>query len=181
MTAKRSATGRPEKGEYADYAVADIAAVPGHDAVAALARLAEETPALFESLRSAADRGLTYAPGKWTIKQILGHLIDDERIYATRVLALARGEQGELLGFDENAYAAHGDFDQRSLDTLLEEYRTVRASTLALLIHLPVEAWSRRGRVNGYVATARGLAFHIAGHELHHLGVVRELYTSLGA
>jgi hypothetical protein len=172
-------TGRPGPGEYADYASADIAAVPDDDAIEALARLAEQTTAFFRALAGLADRGLTYAPGKWTLKEVLGHLIDDERIFVYRLLCVARGEDGELPGFDENRYAAHGEFERRSLEGLVAEYEAVRAATLALLRGLPPAALARRGRVNGYACSVRGLAFHIAGHELHHHRVMRERYLRL--
>lgn len=174
-------TGRPLPGEYADYASPDIAAVPGDDAIEALARLNEETPALFRELADVADRGLTYAPGKWTLKELLGHLVDDERIFAYRLLCVARGEDAELPGFDENSYVTHADFERCRLEDLLEEYAAVRTATLALLRGLPPPAWIRRGRVNGYGCSPRGLAFHIAGHELHHDRVIRERYVGLPA
>jgi uncharacterized damage-inducible protein DinB len=169
-------TGRPLPGEFADYATADIAAVPGDDAIEALARLTDATTTLFRTHAGAAARGLTYADGKWTLKSVLGHLIDDERIFAYRILCLARGETLELPGFDENQYAAHAAFEDRALENLLAEYESVRAATLSLLRNLPAGAWSRRGRVNGYECSVRGLAFHIAGHELHHHRIVRERY-----
>ena len=175
----RTRTGRPGPGEYADYASADIAAVPGDDAIEALVWLQEQTPAFFRALADPADRGLTYAPGKWTLKEVLGHLIDDERIFAYRLLCVARGEDAELPGFDENRYTAHGYFERRPLEELLAEYGTVRAATLLLLRGLPPVAWARRGRVNGYQCSVRGLAFHIAGHELHHDRVLRECYRPL--
>jgi hypothetical protein len=175
----RRCTGRPLPGEYADYAAADVAAVPGDDAIDALAMLAEQTPALFGSLANAAEQGLTYADGKWTLKGIVGHLIDDERIFAYRVLCVARGEERELAGFDENQYAAAAASDGRSLDDLLAEYSASRGATLALLRGLPEAAWMRRGRVNGYGCSVRGLAFHIAAHELHHHRIVRDRYLPL--
>jgi hypothetical protein len=172
-------TGRPEPGEYADYAAGDIAAVPGDDAIDALVALSEQTPAFFRGLTGPAERGLTYAPGKWTLKEVLGHLVDDERIFAYRLLCVARGEDAELPGFDENRYAAHGEFERSSLERLLAEYAMVRAATLLLLQGLPAAAWARRGRVNGYACSVRGLAFHIAGHELHHERILRERYLPL--
>jgi len=173
---KRPRSGRPEPGEYADYAAADIAAVPGDDAVEALARLEHETRTAFRSLVDTAESGFAYAPGKWTVKQVLGHLVDDERIFAYRLLCVARGEDAELPGFDENRYVAHSEFEGRRLEDILAEYGVVRAATLGLLRGLPPSAWLRRGRVNGYECSVRGLAFHIAGHELHHLRVLRERY-----
>ena len=175
----RPRSGRPLPGEYADYASADIAVVSGDDAIEALTQLAEQTPEFFRALAEAADRGLTYGPGKWTLKEILGHLVDDERIFAYRLLCVARGENGELPGFDENRYAAHARFERRLLEDLLSEYAATRAATVALLRGLPPAAWTRHGRVSGYGCSVRGLAFHIAGHELHHLRIVRERYIPL--
>ena len=177
--APRPRTGRPLPGEYAAYAADDIAAVPGDDAIDALIDLAQRTPAFFRSLATPAERGLTYAPGKWTIKSILGHLTDDERIFAYRLLCVARGEERELDGFDENLYAVSAQFDRRTLEDLLLEFAATRAATLSLLRGLPAEAWFRRGRVNGYGCSVRGLAFHIAAHELHHHRVIRERYLPL--
>ena len=139
-TPARAPTGRPSPDEYAPYAGADIAAVRGEDAVDALIDLANLSPALFQSLASLAERGSSYAPGKWTVKQLLGHLIDDERIFGYRLLCVARGEEAELPGFDENRYAALAEFETRSLESLVEEYRAVRMSTLSLLTHLPSAA-----------------------------------------
>jgi uncharacterized damage-inducible protein DinB len=179
VSSPTTSTGRPSPGEFAAYAAADIAAVPGDDAIIALQSLAEDTVTLFQSLAGPASRSLTYAPGKWTLKEVLGHLIDDERIFAYRLLCVARGEPSELPGFDENRYVASGEFELRSLESLLAEYRAVRTATMALLRALPATAWARRGRVNGYAASVRGLAFHIAGHELHHHRTVRERYLPL--
>jgi uncharacterized damage-inducible protein DinB len=171
-------SGRPQSGEYAAYAQADIDHVPGDDAVAALRDSERETLAIFEPLRDAAIAGRTYAPGKWTLKEILGHLIDDERIFAYRALSVARMDPRPLPGFDENAYMAATRFESRTLESLLREYRIVRASTIALFESLTEEEWLRRGNVNGHDASVRGLAFHIAGHELHHLRTIRDRYGS---
>jgi DinB family protein len=169
-------TGRPLAGEYAPYARDDIEAVAGNDAVIALATLAGETRGVLGSLSEDQVSGLRYAPGKWTLKEVLGHIIDDERIFAYRVLCLARGESAPLAGFDEKVYATRADAERRLWTDLLEEYQVVRAATIVLLRSLPEAAWGRAGVVNGYRATPRGLAFHIAAHELHHLRIVRECY-----
>ena len=134
-------TGRPKPGEYAAYASDDIAAVPGDDAIDALTELSQQTPRLFRALAAPAEHGLTYAEGKWTLKGILGHLIDDERIFSYRLLCVARGDQRELSGFDENLYAAHAGFERRPLDDLLAEYVATRLATLALL-RPPVRFWA---------------------------------------
>jgi hypothetical protein len=174
----RGASGRPLPGEYAEYAGPDIERVPGDDAVEALSIVAAETLALLTPIGEGAAGGLTYAPGKWTLKEVVGHLADDERIFTYRILCIARGDPHELPGFDENLYAAGAGFEQRALAGLLTEYRAVRQATLELLAGLPAEAWLRRGMVNGYAASVRGLAFHIAGHELHHVRILREKYLS---
>ena len=173
-------SGRPEPGEYADYAQSDIDAVEGDDAVEVLIRQGKQTVALFQDLGE-ANGGVTYAPGKWTVKQVLGHLADDERIFAYRALCVARGDSRPLPGFDENDYAAAARFENHSLADLLADFEAVRHASVTLFRGLDEEAWLRSGIVNGYSASPRGLAFHIAGHELHHLRIVRERYLPLAA
>ena len=172
----RAPTGRPMAGEYAAYAEADIARVAGDDAITALVAQRDDVLRLFASLTDAAVAGRRYAPGKWTVREVLGHLIDDERIFAYRLFCIARGDARPLRGFDEVQYAAHSGAEERALAELLAEYRLVRDSTVALLDGLPREAWARRGEVNEYEASVRGLAFHIAGHELRHLDALRTKY-----
>ena len=169
-------TGRPSAGEYASYAQEDIDHVVGDDATAALAAQRDEVLALLSPLSETQVEGLTYAPGKWTLKEVVGHLADDERIFAYRILCVARGDERPLAGFDEKQYVAGADFESRPLADLLVEYQTVRAATLALLRGLSSEAWLRRGVVNGYEASVRGLAFHVAGHELRHLRALADGY-----
>lgn len=172
-------SGRPGAGEYAGYAAEDIALVAGDDAVAALVAQGEEVVALLGGLDDAGIGGVRYAPGKWTIKEVIGHLIDDERIFAYRALCVARGDRRPLPGFDEDAYVAATGFEARSLSSLSDEYRIVRASSTSFFQSLTNEEWIRRGIVNGYEASVRGLAFHVAGHELHHLRTIREKYLPL--
>jgi uncharacterized damage-inducible protein DinB len=172
----RVRTGRPAAGEYAAYAEPDITRVSGDDAIAALETQRDDVLRLFATVTDHAVAGRRYAPGKWTVKEVLGHLVDDERIFAYRLLCIARGDERALRGFDEVLYAAHSGAEARALAELLAEYRLVRDSTIALLAGLPREAWARRGEVNEYGASVRGLAFHIAGHELRHLEALRTKY-----
>lgn len=172
-------SGRPEDGEFAAYAKPDIDRVAGDDAVAALTAQRRQTVLLIEPLDEGSVRGLTYAPGKWTLKEVLGHLADDERIFAYRALCIARGDARPLPSFDERTYVASSRFEARPLASLLAEYRAVRQATLSLLEGVPAEAWRRRGVVGDYSASVRGLAFHIAGHELRHLRALREKYLRL--
>ena len=172
----RPPSGRPADGEFAAYARPDIDRVVGHDAVDVLSRQAEEVQALLARLDDESVRGRTYAPGKWTFKEVVGHLIDDERIFAYRALCVARGDMRPLPGFDEREYVRGAHFEEQTLTELRREYQAVRQATLALFRVLRPEEWLRQGTVNGYTATARGLAFHIAGHELRHLQALREKY-----
>jgi uncharacterized damage-inducible protein DinB len=119
-----------------------------------------------------------YAKGKWSIKEVLVHIVDDERIFAYRALRFARGEQMNLIGFDQDAYALLSCADERSLDNIFEEYEAVRRSTIALFNGLPEESLTRMGKGTGTFnnATVRALAYHIAGHEQHHINLIKELY-----
>lgn len=179
MTGHRVPSGRPAEGEYAPYAKADIDYVVGDDAVAALEAQLVQTLGLLTPIEEGVASGLTYAPGKWTLKQVVGHMMDDERIFAYRALCIARGDPAPLPGFDENDYMRFGGFEERALADLLEEYRTVRAATVSLFGAFDAPAWMRRGIVNGYGASVRGLAFHMAGHELHHLRILRVKYLGV--
>jgi len=169
------ASGRPAPGEFAEYAAPDIALVAGDDAVAALERQRGETFALFRRFGEGGGE-VTYAPGKWTVKEVLGHLTDDERIFTYRALCVARGDTTPLPGFDEKTYVAAAMFGRRTLEDLLAEYDVVRSGSIALFRGLDGSAWQRLGTVNGYQASPRGLAFHIAGHELHHHHILVDRY-----
>jgi hypothetical protein len=171
-------SGRPLPDEYAAYAQADLDLVAGDDAVAALVAQRDLVLQLIASVDEHAANGLTYAPGKWTFKEVIGHLADDERIFAYRALCIARGDTTPLPGFDENEYMAAARFEARTLADVANEYRSVRDASITLFASLDERAWLRRGIVNEYEASVRGLAFHIAGHELHHLRVLRERYVT---
>ncbi len=173
-------SGRPQPGEHADYAQPDINLVMGDDACEILLRQREATVALF---RKFGDTGgdIAYGPDKWTVREVLGHLADDERIFAYRALCIARGDDRALPGFDERQYVAGAGFRALAMDDLLADYLAVRGASIALFRNLPRGAWMRRGEVNGYVATPRGLAFHIAGHELHHHRVIAERYLPIAS
>lgn len=167
---------RPQPGEYGEHAERDISRVPGDDAIGALLQQQSEFEALLETLAEPRIAGLRYAPGKWTVKEVIGHMLDDERIFAYRILCIARGDTKPLESFDEKVYVAGANFEERSLASFIEEYRLIRASTVALLRSLSEEAWLRRATVTDYTASVRGLAWHIAGHELHHIAILKERY-----
>jgi hypothetical protein len=177
----RAVSGRPLAGEYAPYAQPDIDLVVGEDAVEILASQERRTLAFLEPLKEEKVAGLTYAPGKWTFKQVVGHLLDDERIFAYRALCIARSDGRPLPGFDEKAYMDAADFEARALVSLLDEYGSVRRASLALFAGLGPEAWRRRGIVDDYEASVRGLAFHIAAHEQRHIRSLQTRYLAAPA
>ena len=173
-----SVSGRPLPGEYAAYAEAEVSRVAGDDAAGALERQLPDTLALLSGVDERRATRFRYAPRKWTIKQIVGHLSDDERIFVYRMLCVARSDRRVLRGFDEKAYMRKACFNERPLADLVAELTATRDATVAFLRGLPADAWTRGGVVNGYPATVRGLAFHVAGHELHHREILRERYLA---
>ena len=118
----------------------------------------------------------SYAEGKWAIKEIVMHLIDMERIYSYRMLRFARNDQTILPGFDAEKYVLSSGANERDISDLLNEFEAVRYSTIALLNGFTDEALLRTGVMNGHAVSVRALAYHIAGHELHHVGVIKERY-----
>lgn len=175
----RAISGRPEPGEFAHYAQSDIDAVSGDDIVETLGRQMKETLAVFRKLDEASASQIRYAPDKWNLKQVVGHLADDERIFAYRALCIARRDARPLPGFEERDYVNAAGFEALPMEQLLADLKTVREASVSLFRGVSAEAWLRKGMVNGYAATVRGLAFHIAGHELHHMRIVRGRYLPL--
>ena len=175
MTATARVVGRPEPDEMPPHFVGYLKRVPELDPATACATQIEETLALLDRI-SETDAMYRYAHGKWSIKEVVGHLTDVERIMAYRALCIARGDTTPLPGFDENAYVPVAKFDTRSLADLVGELRTVRAGTLALLRTFDADAWRRRGTANGTPVSVRAIAFMIPGHERHHVEVLRTRY-----
>ena len=140
-----------------------------------LADQLREVEQMFETVTD-QDALFRYSEGKWSIKEVLGHLCDAERIFSYRLLRIGRGDSTPLPGFDENAYTPAGRFDDRPLPMLLTEFRALRMSTQALIEGLPPEAWERWGEASDNPVTSRALAYIIVGHVAHHLGVLRERY-----
>jgi hypothetical protein len=168
--------GRPAPDEYgAPYAGYVSRLPPDADILAVLADQRDTTRARFVSLSEEQGRH-RYAPGKWSVKEVMLHLSDVERIMAYRALRVARGDTTPLPGFDENAYTPLSGADAHSVTSLADELRTVRQATLSLFEHLPEESWTRRGTASGMPVSVRALAWIIAGHEQHHLAVLGERY-----
>lgn len=175
MEARRAATTRPEPGEYAPFYETYISKVKGSDILGILEAQRLQMAQLFAA-HSERDGNFRYAPGKWTVKEVLGHVSDAERIFAYRALRIARGDQTPLAGFEQEDYVRGGNFTERTLADLAEEFGLVRAASIALFRSLQKEAWQLRGVASEKEVTVRALAFIVAGHELHHRLILEERY-----
>jgi DinB superfamily len=165
---------RPGSDEYAAFYGRYVALVED-DALDALRGLATSTPNLL--LRATeAQAAFRYAPEKWSVKQVVGHLCDVERVFGYRALRIARADATPLPGFDEDAWAANAGSDARDMADLVAEYRALRASTLALFASFDEAAYARRGTANGHPISVRALAHVIAGHERAHVAMLHERY-----
>lgn len=165
----------PEADEYAPFYAGYVALVRERDALGLLKR---QAPVLRATVVGMTDREALarYEPGKWSIKQVLGHLCDAERVFTYRLFRVARGDETPLAGFDENRFVQAGEYERRSVRSLLVEFETARASTVRLVETVAPEAWARRGVANGQPVSARALAFILAGHVEHHYAILRERY-----
>jgi hypothetical protein len=164
---------RPATTEYAPVYANYIALVPEDDILAALEEQSEQMFGLLRAVPE-AQGGVRHPPYTWSIREVVGHLTDSERIFACRALRFARGDATPLPGFDENAYARVAAFDRLPLADLVSELETARHSHLWLFRNLPAEAWLRTGVANGHVISVRALAYVLAGHARHHTGILRQ-------
>jgi hypothetical protein len=167
--------GRPQATEYAEFYAKYVDLVPGTDILGALEGQRLVTAQLLAA-RSEREGNFRYAPGKWSVKEVVGHLADSERIFAYRALRFARGDETPLSGFEQDDYVKSGGFSERTLADLAEEFQEVREATIALYSGLDGPAWQRRGVANKNPVTVRALAYIIAGHELHHRRILEEKY-----
>jgi uncharacterized damage-inducible protein DinB len=170
-------TARPDATEYAPFYAGYVAGVPESDVVGVLRESGRDIVAALAAIPESTG-GHRYAEGKWSVREVVGHLIDAERIFAYRALRLARADATPLPGFEENDYVRSAGSDARTIADLVDELRAVRESTVRLFASLPDDAWGRRGIVNGREISVRALAFITAGHARHHLGVLRERYLA---
>jgi hypothetical protein len=166
---------RPESGEYAPYYDRYISLVKGNDIVGILESQRRQMMLLLSG-RDEADGDFRYAPEKWTVKEVLGHVCDCERIFAYRALRIARGDRTPMEGFEQDDYIKNGPFSQRPLPEIIDDYLAIRRATLTLFRNLQEEAWTRRGIANNNEVSVRAIAYTIAGHELHHRRILEEKY-----
>lgn len=167
---------RPSAAEFAPFYANYIAGVPDGDVLDTLSWQLGDTLAYLRGL-PAPQHGHRYAEGKWSVKEVVGHMADAERIFAYRMLRIARGDETPLAGFEENAYVRAANFDARPLAALASEFESVRRATLTLVRSFDQEALLRQGTANGYPVTVRALAYIIAGHERHHVEILRTRYA----
>jgi hypothetical protein len=166
---------RPGEGEYAPFYAGYVALVPETDILSVLERQAAELRELAASVP--ADREtFRYAEGKWSIREVMGHLIDGERVFGYRAFCISRGEKAGLPSFDENEYVAGARSNAVPLRELADELVLVRASNLAFLRRLEPREWERTGTASGKPVTVRALAWVMAGHPRHHVRILRERY-----
>ncbi len=166
---------RPESGEYAPYYEKYIQLVSGDNSVLAVQKSLDETQGLLSQIDE--EKSLfRYAEGKWSIKEIVGHLIDTERIFGFRALCFARNDKNVIAGMEQDDYVRNANFDNVRFAKLAEEFRLVRGATIAMFQNFTADAWLRSGIASDNLVTVRALAFMIAGHEIHHLNILKERY-----
>jgi len=178
MPTAQFAISPPEPTEHSPYYSRYTSLVPGSDILATLREQAPETVGLLSAIKE-QQGDFRYAPDKWSIKEVVGHVLDTERIFAYRALRIARNDKTPIEGFEQDDYVRYGPFGNCRLSDLIEEFGHVRAATLDLFHGLDQEAWLRRGTANQNEISVRAIAYVIAGHELHHRQVLKEKYLPL--
>lgn len=166
---------RPAIGDYAEYYQKYIDLVKGDDIFRILVEQNMESQNVLNSF-SESKGNYRYAEGKWTVKEVVGHMMDVERIFAYRALCIARGENKPLPGMDQDVYVANGNFNKRQLFDLNYEYRLLRESNILLFGGFDKSVLQNRGTASGHEVTVLALMFMTAGHEKHHLNVLMERY-----
>jgi len=168
---------KPEPTEYAPYYEKYVSLVPAGDIAATLAAQLDTTLALWRSVPEELGTH-AYAPGKWSIKEMMGHVIDTERIMAYRALRIARGDQTPLPGFEQDGFIANSNFNAHTIAELADEFAAVRSANLHLFKHLSADELQRRGTASDNPISARALGFILAGHELFHQDILKTRYLA---
>jgi len=168
---------RPERNEYSDFHADYVARVPEGNVIEILEKQMKELQGFLETL-SEEQAAEPTAPGKWSIKQVVGHLCDGERVLAYRAMRIARADRTPLAGYEQDDYVRESNANERSLTDLVAEHEAVRRATIALFKSMPEQAWLRRGTANNMEVTVRALAYITAGHERRHLEQVKKAVVS---
>lgn len=166
---------RPQRNEYADYYHTYISKVPEGDILEILQAQCNETTKKLAMIDEAKAE-YRYAPGKWSIKEVAGHLIDTERLFSFRAMSFARNDPGPFPGMEQEDYIRYGNFNARTLADMTEEFRLQRQSNILLFRSFEDTVSLRRGMASGFEFSVRALVYIVAGHELHHFGILKERY-----
>lgn len=166
---------RPTENDYAPYYKGYIQKIKGDDILNILLYQTKECQSVFNSF-SVNKGNYKYAPGKWSVKEVIGHIMDTERVFAYRALCIARGEKQPLPGFEQDDYVKEGKFNKRSLDDIIYEFRLMREGNLLMFRNFDEEMLNRRGNASGFDVTVNALLFMIAGHAQHHMDILKERY-----
>jgi hypothetical protein len=166
---------KPGADEYAPYHEKYVGLIQGDDIVSVLQAHLRQSIAMFSG-RSEREGEFRYAPEKWSVKEVLCHVADTERIFSYRALRIARGDRTPLPGFDQDPYVPLSRANERKLPDIAEEFADVRRATISLFGSLDAAAWMRKGVVNDHELSVRALAYIAAGHELHHRRILEERY-----
>jgi len=169
---------KPIVGEYAPYTIMYINLLPDDDLILKHLRDNLENTVRFIRLLPEGKLTTRHAEGEWTIKEILVHVVDDERIYCYRALRFARNDTTELPGFEQDEYVPYSGANHREIEAIIEEFISVRRATITFFESLDEEALIRKGIGSGNIMSVRAAAYHIAGHELHHINSIKENYLS---
>lgn len=168
---------KPESGEYAPYYDRYISRVPPGDILTILEEQMENTMGFCADIDE-EKAGYRYGEGKWSLKEVVGHIVDTERILAYRAFRFARKDETPLPGFEQDDYVKHSNYRERTLQNILKEFRAVRNSTIALFGNFDDAVWTYQGVASGFNISVRALAYILAGHELHHRKILEERYLS---
>lgn len=169
---------RPEKNEYHEYYDRYVSLVGETDIVAAMREQAGELRDLFAEINAAEKNDFQYAEGKWSVKQLIGHLIDGERIFAYRALRISRADETPIEGFEQDGYIENSNFAATAFDDLTEEFLLERQANILLFKNLSADAWRRVGTASDSPVSVRALAYIIVGHVRHHQNILRERYLN---
>ena len=167
---------RPEKSEYAEFYANYVALVEETDVVSALENQPEDLQKTLAEF-SGEKEAFRYESGKWSVKELLGHIVDGERIFSYRALRISRGDRTPLPGFEENSYVANSNYSNYNLADLIQEFSALRAANVLLFKNLSDEAWQRTGTASEATVSVRALAFMMVGHVRHHTNILRERYS----
>jgi hypothetical protein len=167
---------RPKEGEYNPYAKNYVALTTGDDVLKELEASVVPLQNFFGGMLDEKKGSHSYAPGKWTVKQLIQHMIDAERVFAYRAMCIARGEQQPLPSFEENDYANNATAENRTLQGLISELMLMRQASLTLFRHFSTTELERTGITSGYPSTVNAIGFIIVGHAIHHMNILQKRY-----